>query len=328
MLPSYFFRKYNYCVLYMFVLSERQEGLHASLNVTLTETAFHGLEEWSTTLDSFTGAQQYTGCSVIDYGSSNIVGDNVKNSSLVSWNIPYPRWGGGQNKPITSIPKHYAGSSLVEYTISKAGGHNTAETSSAQPFAGSCLMKYAILKVGEQKQSLTSSPRENIWSCDIHNKHYLNSFQYETHLKQAHQGNYKCTSCGKSYVNKYGLDQHIRTVHLGQGFMCPVPMCMKQFTTHRGHDLYASKHSEPEKFRCDNCNYVCQDKDLLRTHTMEHSTTRRYPCSYCTKHFGRSNDCKQHEPKCLAVMETGSKNVTLVSKLADMKSRKQNFYYS
>ena len=110
---------------------------------------------------------------------------------------------GVHNQPITSSPKHYAGSSLVEYVILKAGGHKTPEKLSAQPFAVSSLMEYAISKAGEQKPSLTCSPREKIWSCDIHNKHYLNSFQYETHLKQAHQGNYECTSCRKSYMNSW-----------------------------------------------------------------------------------------------------------------------------
>ena len=190
-------------MLYIFVLSERQEGLHASLNVTPTETAFHGQEDWSTSLDSFTGAQGYTGCSVMDYRSSNIVGDNPKNSSLSGLMEYALSKAGVHNQPITSSPKHYAGSSLVEYTILKAGGHKTPEKLSTQPFAVSSLMEYAILKAGEQKPSLTCSPREKIWSCDIHNKHYLNSFQYETHLKQAHQGNYECTSCGKSYVNSW-----------------------------------------------------------------------------------------------------------------------------
>ena len=156
---------------------------------------------------------------------------------------------GVHKQPITSSPKNYAGSSLVEYTIWKTSGHKTPEKLSAQPF-----MEYGILKAVEQKLSLTGSPREKIWSCNIHNKHYLNSFQYGTHLKQAHQGNYECTSCGQSYVNKYGLDQHVRTVHLGQAFMYPVLTCMKQFMTQRGHDLHASQHSEPEKFRCDECN--------------------------------------------------------------------------
>ena len=86
--------------------------------------------------------------------------------------------------------------------------------------------------------------------------------------------------------------------------MCPIPTCVKQFTSCRGHDLHVSKHSEPEKFRCDNCSYVCQDKDSLRAHTMEHSMSRRYPCSYCSKHFGRSNDCKRHELKCPAITES------------------------
>ena len=73
--------------------------------------------------DSFTGAQWYTGCSVMDYQSSNIVGDNLKNSSLsglMEYASPKP---GVHNQPITSSPKHYAGSSLVEYAILKAGGH-------------------------------------------------------------------------------------------------------------------------------------------------------------------------------------------------------------
>ena len=170
---------------------------------------------------------------------------------------------------------------------------------------------------------MTSSPRDKIWSCQIHNKNYLNAFQYETHLKQVHQGNYKCTNCGKSYVNKYGLDQHIRTVHLGQGFMCPIPACFKQFTTHRGCDLHAAKHTEPQKFRCDDCNFVCGDKDSLRTHTIEHSMKKRYQCSYFTKHFRRSHDCKQHGLKCPAKMESGSKEVSPMSNPSNRQSGKQ-----
>ena len=239
----------------MFVISERQEGLHASLNFSGSKTAFHGEEEQSTKSFSSTGTQQYTGCSVMadNWGKSSLCG-------LMEYALSKME---GQNNPIPSTPKHYAGSTLVEYAISKAAGHNTAETSSAEPLAGLSLMEYAISKAGKQKESLTSGPREKIWSCNIHNKHYLNSFQYKTHLKQVHQGNYKCPSCGKSYVNKYGLDQHVRTVHLGKGLICPIPTCVKQFTSHRGCDLHASKHSEPEKFRCDNCSYVCQDKDSL-----------------------------------------------------------------
>ena len=64
------------------------------------------------------------------------------------------------------------------------------------------------------------------------------------------------------------------------------------------------------------------DKDSLRTHTIEHSDTKRYPCSYCSKHFGRSNDCKRHEVKCPALTETALK-MTPVSKGADINSRKQ-----
>ena len=95
-------------MLYIFVLSERQ-GLHALLNVIPTETAFHGQEDWSTSLDSFTGAQWYTGCSVMDYQSSNIVGDNPKNSSLSGLMEYALSKAGVHNQPITSSPKHYAG---------------------------------------------------------------------------------------------------------------------------------------------------------------------------------------------------------------------------
>ena len=66
-------------MLYIFVLSERQEGLHASLNVTPTETAFHGQEDWSTSFGQFllvhNGIQDAVSW---DYQSSNIVGDNLK----------------------------------------------------------------------------------------------------------------------------------------------------------------------------------------------------------------------------------------------------------
>ena len=63
----------------------------------------------------------------MDYQSSNIVGDNLKNSSLSGLMEYALSKAGVHNQPITSSPKHYAGSSLVEYAILKAGGQNTRE---------------------------------------------------------------------------------------------------------------------------------------------------------------------------------------------------------
>ena len=65
LLMFYFLDNKTTVPLYMFVISERQEGLHASLNISGSETAFHGEEEQSTTSVSSTGTQQYTECSVM-----------------------------------------------------------------------------------------------------------------------------------------------------------------------------------------------------------------------------------------------------------------------
>ena len=45
LLLFYFLDSKTTVPLYMFVISERQEGLHASLNISGSETAFHGEEE-------------------------------------------------------------------------------------------------------------------------------------------------------------------------------------------------------------------------------------------------------------------------------------------
>ena len=113
----------------MFVISERQEGLHASLNFSGSETAFHGEEEQSTKLVSSTGTQWYTGCSVM--------ADNLgKKFTVWSHGICLIQGGGGRTTPPHPLQNTMQGSTLVEYTISKEAGHNTAETSSAEPLAG------------------------------------------------------------------------------------------------------------------------------------------------------------------------------------------------
>lgn len=88
-----------------------------------------------------------------------------------------------------------------------------------------------------------------------------------------------------------------------QGFHCPMPTCTSKhrlFKTQGVLKKHMKSHEPKENlpYGCDFCSFRCRYPRELRRHSVKHETTSegedRFPCPYCPKTYGRSDNRKRH----------------------------------
>ena len=150
-----------------------------------------------------------------------------------------------------------------------------------------------------QPQIVPSPPKQPLPSihCDICNKVFSTNGNLKNHILAIHENNrpYHCSfkDCDKSYSNKSRLIVHERT-HTGiRPFICQI--CFKSFNEKGNLKTHLGFHLNKRPFICYECHKSYKTNGHLKDHIeIHHLKIKKYVCSICDCHFGRSSTLKSH----------------------------------
>ncbi|KAL9920708.1 transcription factor grauzone-like isoform 2-T2 [Glossina fuscipes fuscipes] len=140
-----------------------------------------------------------------------------------------------------------------------------------------------------------------------------------------------CDLCNFAATNFYSLHSHMHTEHKIKGY---VRCCNKKFSKRFLLLDHVRQHSNPECFKCEQCNRVYADRNSMRIHFLskhKKDEDKMFTCSQCPKKFFRRYSLRQHElvghsdhkNACLAVDEEIAKFMSLHCELC--KTEANNF---
>ena len=111
----------------------------------------------------------------------------------------------------------------------------------------------------------------------------------EAHDSVADKPGANCATCGKYYAKKDSLRFHVKSQHEEHKFKCPD--CPKTFPFNHAYVTHLRQHSDERPFPCplDDCDATFSSQKGLNQHAEKHSGIE-YKCEICGKVFGAKND--------------------------------------
>ncbi|XP_054277321.1 zinc finger protein 25-like isoform X1 [Macrosteles quadrilineatus] len=163
----------------------------------------------------------------------------------------------------------------------------------------------------------TSSHNEKRYRCNICGKRFVQSSSLESHLL-IHQGlkPYKCDICKNDFRSKLYLSNHINRVHKeiqekkdhdkvaenGKDLVDSIVFlvcndCGKNFTTKnclRVHIKVKHNQVHNQKYCCNTCGYLTNDKGNLKKHVYLHEEKFCFHCEICNVSFKEKGGLTNH----------------------------------
>ncbi|XP_034642809.1 zinc finger protein 335 isoform X1 [Trachemys scripta elegans] len=115
---------------------------------------------------------------------------------------------------------------------------------------------------------------------------------------------FPCPVCSRVYPMQKRLTQHMKTHSTEKPHMCD--KCGKSFKKRYTFKMHLLTHIQAianRRFKCEFCDYVCEDKKLLLNHQLSHMNDKPYKCSFCKYSTFREDFLVSH----MAVKHTGGK---------------------
>uniref|UniRef100_A0A3P8UJ74 Zinc finger protein 335 n=1 Tax=Cynoglossus semilaevis TaxID=244447 RepID=A0A3P8UJ74_CYNSE len=115
---------------------------------------------------------------------------------------------------------------------------------------------------------------------------------------------FPCPVCTRVYPMQKRLTQHMKTHSSEKPHMCD--KCGKSFKkryTFKVHLLTHIQSLGDSKFKCEFCDYTCDNKKLLLNHQLSHTNDRPFKCDYCKYSTSKEEFLVSH----LAIKHTGEK---------------------
>uniref|UniRef100_A0A8D0H1S3 Zinc finger protein 335 n=1 Tax=Sphenodon punctatus TaxID=8508 RepID=A0A8D0H1S3_SPHPU len=147
------------------------------------------------------------------------------------------------------------------------------------------VIRHSTVHNRDRKKRTDPAPKLNSFPCPVCNRVYPMQKRLTQHMKtHSTEKPHMCDKCGKSFKKRYTFKMHLLT-HI-------------QALANR-------------RFKCEFCDYVCEDKKLLLNHQLSHVSDKPYKCSFCpyatfrqdflvshvaVKHTG---ELRPHRPPCL-----------------------------
>ncbi|NXK11668.1 ZN335 protein, partial [Herpetotheres cachinnans] len=116
--------------------------------------------------------------------------------------------------------------------------------------------------------------------------------------------NFPCPVCNRIYPMQKRLTQHMKTHSTEKPHMCD--KCGKSFKKRYTFKMHLLTHIQAianRRFKCEFCDYVCEDKKVLLNHQLSHMNDKPYKCSFCKYSTFREDFLVSH----MAVKHTGGK---------------------
>ncbi|XP_034028169.1 zinc finger protein 335-like isoform X2 [Thalassophryne amazonica] len=115
---------------------------------------------------------------------------------------------------------------------------------------------------------------------------------------------FPCPICHRVYPMLKRLTQHMKTHSTEKPHMCD--KCGKSFKKRYTFKMHLLTHIQSlgdSKFKCEFCDYMCDNKKLLLNHQLSHTNDRPYKCDYCKYSTSKKEFLVSH----LAIKHTGEK---------------------
>ncbi|XP_054643480.1 zinc finger protein 335-like isoform X2 [Dunckerocampus dactyliophorus] len=115
---------------------------------------------------------------------------------------------------------------------------------------------------------------------------------------------FPCPVCRKVYPMQKRLTQHLKTHSAEKPHMCD--KCGKSFKKRYTFKMHLLTHIQTvgdSKFKCEFCDYTCDNKKLLLNHQLSHTIDRPFKCDYCKYSTSKEEFLVSH----LAIKHTGEK---------------------
>ncbi|KAM6404305.1 zinc finger protein 335 isoform 2-T2 [Rhynochetos jubatus] len=139
------------------------------------------------------------------------------------------------------------------------------------------VIRHSAVHSQDRKKRADLPPKLNSFPCPICNRVYPVQKRLTQHLKtHSTEKPHMCDKCGKSFKKRYTFKMHLLT-HIQAIANC--------------------------RFKCEFCDYVCEDKKVLLNHQLSHVNDKPYKCSFCKYSTFREDFLVSH----MAVKHTGGK---------------------
>ncbi|TKC43564.1 hypothetical protein EI555_011919 [Monodon monoceros] len=115
---------------------------------------------------------------------------------------------------------------------------------------------------------------------------------------------FPCPVCGRVYPMQKRLTQHMKTHSTEKPHMCD--KCGKSFKKRYTFKMHLLTHIQVvanRRFKCEFCEFVCEDKKALLNHQLSHVSDKPFKCSFCPYRTFREDFLLSH----VAVKHTGAK---------------------
>ncbi|KAL9835016.1 zinc finger protein 335 isoform 7-T7 [Geothlypis trichas] len=139
------------------------------------------------------------------------------------------------------------------------------------------VIRHSTVHSRDRKKRADPPPKLNSFPCPVCNRVYPMQKRLTQHMKtHSTEKPHMCDKCGKSFKKRYTFKMHLLT-HI-------------QAIANR-------------RFKCEFCDYVCEDKKVLLNHQLSHMNDKPYKCSVCKYSTFREDFLVSH----MAVKHTGGK---------------------
>nr|XP_015220660.1 PREDICTED: zinc finger protein 335 isoform X1 [Lepisosteus oculatus] len=114
---------------------------------------------------------------------------------------------------------------------------------------------------------------------------------------------YPCPVCNRVYPMQKRLTQHMKTHSTEKPHMCD--KCGKSFKKRYTFKMHLLTHiqSYGNRFKCEFCEYTCDNKKLLLNHQLSHTSDKPFKCDYCKYSTTKEDFLVSH----MAIKHTGEK---------------------
>ncbi|NXB78118.1 ZN335 protein, partial [Donacobius atricapilla] len=139
------------------------------------------------------------------------------------------------------------------------------------------VIRHSTVHNRDRKKRADPPPKLNSFPCPVCNRVYPMQKRLTQHMKtHSTEKPHMCDKCGKSFKKRYTFKMHLLT-HI-------------QAIANR-------------RFKCEFCDYVCEDKKVLLNHQLSHMNDKPYKCSVCKYSTFREDFLVSH----MAIKHTGGK---------------------
>uniref|UniRef100_A0A672JCF6 C2H2-type domain-containing protein n=1 Tax=Salarias fasciatus TaxID=181472 RepID=A0A672JCF6_SALFA len=139
------------------------------------------------------------------------------------------------------------------------------------------VIRHSAVHSKKKKKKTETAPKVSEFPCPVCHRVYPMQKRLTQHMKtHSTEKPHMCDKCGKSFKKRYTFKMHLLTHIYSLG---------------------------DNKFKCEFCDYTCENKKQLLNHQLSHTNDRPFKCDYCKYSTSKEEFLVSH----LAIKHTGEK---------------------